>query len=237
MKNVFWYLFVLFVFSSCSKNDFDSESMLDYSVGRFSSVSVFNTIPGSSSVAISEGAGNSAQWFVTANNAVSFGGYLPYRNWFSGVKTLTLESFSKTGKVAVQKELSLDAGKVYSLFMCQDKTIDAVISEDNVIKPKDGMAKIRVVHMGADAPAVSVSPAHFSNILFVDVKFKSVSDFREVMANEEMIWSISAAKGTNMPSIMSKFKLDNGGIYTLLIRGLVNSNDPDQEIGLKIIKH
>lgn len=226
---------VLMLLTGCSKDelsDLNSESQ-----SSFSSVAVFNTIPGSSSLTLSTGNEPNSIWIVSGSEKFNYNSFLTYRNWFPGNLPLNIEYSYNGAKNRVLKNLNLEAGKFYSLFLTKGNNIETILSEDNILKPRQGYAKVRFVHMSMDAPSINASPFVGSNFLFDDIKFKDVTSFQEIDVNRYNSWLIESKDPSHNLSITSEFKMEVGKIYTLLLKGLVNTDIPEEEISLSVIKH
>lgn len=226
----------LLIFSSCSKDDNEANLSMDNLTG-LSSVAIFNTIPGSSSLTLSTGREPNVNWLISSSQKFDFNSFITYKNWYPGILQLNVNYSYEGNKKQSEKTVSLEHGKVYSLFLTKDSEVQAILSEDNIIKPSKGMAKVRFVHTSADAPNISAAPTHFSNLLFPNVKFKEVTPFQEIAISNMNLWSITSNDISNRLDIQNEFKLEEGQIYTLLLKGLVNTNNADEEISLSVIKH
>lgn len=226
---------VLLIFTSCSKDDISNLDM--NSSSGFSSVAVFNTIPGSSSLTLSIGNEPNLTWIVSGSDKFHYNSFLTYRNWFPGNLSINVAYAYKGMNNHVVKNVNINAGKFYSLFLTKDNTVEAILSEDNIIKPAQGFAKVRFVHMSADAPSIKASPNEGSNFLFQNIKFKDVTGFQEIDVNKYNNWIIESQDPSNNLHITNEFKMEGGKIYTLLLKGLVNTENDGEEISFTVIKH
>ncbi len=217
-------------FNSCSKYD-DLEHQLD-AFGEMAALAVFNTVPNSLDMDVFL----DDKKVKAANEKLSFGGYLPYKSTFAGKTKIKIVSYHKGGKDTYEGVIDLSAGRVYSLFVNKDKNLTVVQSEDNILKPKHGFAKIRLAHMSYDAASLSLNEDDGKQ-LFKNVKYKEVTDFVEIKSSSSLSLLIRPVGINNEPQLDQNFKPEDQGIYTLLVKGYMNSDNKEEAIGMQLIEH
>src|SRR5690606_6259538 len=129
--------------------------------------------------------------------------------------------------------IDLSTGRVYSLFVNKDKMLTVVQSEDNIIKPKPGFAKIRLAHMSYDAASLSLNEDDGKQ-LFKNVKYKEVTDFVEIKSSSSLSLLIRPVGINKEPQLDQNFKPEDQGIYTLLVKGYMNSDNEEEAIGMQL---
>lgn len=236
VKNIFIIvLCALFILIGCSKQDLLNQDNLSSDV-QLSSVSVFNAIPNSTGVLLFIDQGSALVPTVSASDRLAYGRYLPYKNWFSSNFLMSIENQSLLSKETVQRSISLSSGKIYSLFLYKKRNLQTFLSEDNILKPSEGKLKIRVAHFSENLAAVNVVNNKTNTKLFEDIKFETVSRFIEIDAgllpSEISIKTLDSR--IDIPMV-GNTKLENRGIYTILIKGIVNVDNKDN-VDFSIIK-
>ncbi|GEM_PF-1411618 len=232
MRYITFFISILSIlfFSGCSKYD-DLENQLD-SLGEMSALAIFNTVPNSLNMEVYlEG-----KKVKLANEKLSFGGYLPYKYQFAGKKKIKIVSYYRGGEDSYEGVVDLQAGKVYSLFVNKDYKLNIVQSEDNIIKPKPGYAKIRLAHMSYDAASLSLNEEGGKQ-LFKNIKYKDVTGFVEIKSSSSLSLLVRPIGLNRMPQLDQNFKPEDQGIYTLLVRGYIDPNNEDEAISMKLIEH
>lgn len=228
------YIIVLFsitsllLLHSCSKFE-DLEKQMDASVDM-SAVAVFNIVPNSTAMEISLGESK----INKVNERLAFGDYLSYRTQFSGKKTIRIVS----GKDTYEGSVDLFPQRFYSIFVNKEGgKLTVVQSEDDMILPAKGNAKIRVAHMSYDAASFTFGEG--GNQLLSNIKYKDVTGFKEIKSSERqtlLIVKPTTAVG-NTRSLEQVFIPKDQGIYTLLIKGYVNASNETEEISMQLVKH
>lgn len=236
---VFIHLIILtLTFLSCNKdNSFDPSNPNDPS--SFASVSVFNAIPKSEGVAVSVGHKKAERNMVAFGNNVSYGDYFGYRNWFAGSWDLFIENREGEKLESSSHAIALEYKKSYSLFTYRQETsISHVLSEDNILLPKEGFIKIRMAHFLEGLNKGDLFLVNSNRKLFQEINFAEVTDYVEVNLKELNGFKVISSKGgVALEYNTDNITLVNKGIYTLLLKGsLYNSSGKENEDFIKIIK-
>lgn len=227
---VLFFLIALFL-NSCVKDD----DLKQYdSPGDLSSLATFNAVPATSEMNLFF----DGVRFNKTNEKFSFREFMPHRNVYPGEKKLLIEGVTTSGgKIRTSRDISLQAGNIYSLFLYEEGGVQALLSKDNIVVPKNGYAKVRLVHMVKDAPALSMWDQEGGQPLFSHLPFKGITEFIEVKANESMSVKIipSGNEKQNL-EILQTFVPENRAFYTLMVVGLLHAKDEDDEVSLQSIK-
>lgn len=229
--NIALFLITLFL-NSCVKDDgmnpYDSPSDL-------SSLASFNAVPGTSELSLFlDGAR-----LNKTDEKFSFSEFMSHRNVYPGEKKLNIEGvYVKGEKIRTLKDISLHAGNIYSLFLYEERGIQTLLTKDNIVVPKEGYAKIRLAHMVKDAPALSIWDKERPQPLFGNIPFKGVTEFIEVKADEIVELHIipSGDRRNKSLEISQTFVPRNKAFYTLMVVGLINAEDKEQEVSLQVIE-
>lgn len=232
MKKVFLTLsvFIVFFLSACSKFD-DLDKQLSDSL-TISSVAVFNAVPNSHRIEVSlDGVKLNA-----SNERLGYGRSLPFRNWSAGRKKITIVNYYKGGKDTYEDYIDLEGGQVYSLFVHKDGKLGVTRSNDDMIMPKSGFAKVRVAHMSNDAAPFILRDGNGKQLYPSEIKYKDVTGFITV-AIADLSLSVNATTTGKTPQLDYQFKPKNQGIYTFLIRGHVDSDDEADAFSAQMIEH
>lgn len=225
-KKGFLLIFITLVtLVGCSKQDVSSFDTPSNGYSVFSAMAVFNVIPNSSGVTINAVQGGTSNAIITSSDKLVFGNYLAYKNWYSGSVDLSIENQSVNTKETVRKNVFLTPGKFHSLFLYGKNGIQTLISEDNVILPIDGKAKIRITHFNDKLGNINVYEDGNKTPLFENVKFVSASEYVEVNINHSYNFIIQTIDGAVKLTMKDAIKLDNRGIYTLLLKGSFDQNE------------
>ena len=90
------------------------------------------------------------------------------------------------------------------------------VVNDHLDSPASGKARLRVVHAGTDAGLIDVRAGGSSNVLFDDVEYQTVSDYKDVAPINGQIEVVGA--GPSAPThATTTAHLEAGRFYTLVI--------------------
>jgi hypothetical protein len=134
--------------------------------------------------------------------------------------------------------INLARGKYHSLFLVGTvaDSLSSLLIEDNLTKPKAGNAKVRFVNLSPNVGGLDFSIVDDS--LFASKKeFKQYTNFHEIPTGE-----YNAKFKTSTDAFMEqnhtfKLKLEEGKIYTVWAKGLVETTDEDQKFQNGLIIH
>ena len=154
----------------------------------------------------------------------------------AGKKTLFKIMAAKTGQAISTDSLLLNSKDVgYSVFIYQDKdaakTIRSLYGPDNLLAPAAGKAKVRLVHLIPDAnvnidvEAVAPGAVATTNSQFSNISFPNLANYVE-LAKGTYDFKVKISGTTNLLFTVPNVPFEEGKIYTLVARGLVNAVAP-----------
>ena len=99
------------------------------------------------------------------------------------------------------------------------RTPNLRVVNDHLVTPSSGKAGLRIVHAGVDAGALDIRAAGAKDLLYDDVAFQTVSDYREITPIN------GAIEVTGNDRVLASFNahLEAGRFYTIVIVGSANA--------------
>jgi hypothetical protein len=94
---------------------------------------------------------------------------------------------------------------------------------DELHRPADGKARLRVVHAGVDAGTFRVRSAGANEVLFDDVEYQSVTDYRDVAPVNGAIEVVGQDMAAPLLATINSH-LEAGRFYTLVVLGNARSS-------------
>jgi hypothetical protein len=171
------------------------------------------------------------------NQPLEYTDYTSYNQFFTGNRELEFSPYN-ANNVLLDTTYNFEANKAYSFFVAgEEANLSALIVEDVADEPAEGNALVRLVHLSPDAPAVDFIVGDADTPLFSDQTFKEITDFTEVTADTYEL-AITAVGGSEALVSVPDAELDEGDIYTIIVRGFVtppagNTND----LSIQIVEH
>ncbi len=158
-----------------------------------------------------------------------------YFSAIAGNQTGTVKSSTST---LLSTPVSLASNVNYSLFVCgltSSNTVSTILTQDNLITPAPGKAKLRFVHTVVGAPTVSFLTN--SAVLFSAIPYKSVSGYTEITAGMYSIKVISAdVSAVNLTNPINQ-TFENGKIYTVYFKGAIGAATDSLKLNLGVINN
>jgi len=216
---VFASFLLAFVLLSSCKLDRD-----DYAYGELSATSAVNAVPSDRKLDI----GLDQNKLNMSNESFGFGDYLPYRNAFPGnrlVRVFDRDSVSKGALVS--KQLAFGPGKIYSLFVVGETSLDVVSFEDKNEAPMSGTASVRFINLSPDAPALNLGIEGGEVLLAKSIAYKGSSVYFAMKAGQK--YRLFITSNTNAELANFEFVPKEKGIYTIWAKGLVKDREPDSK--------
>lgn len=214
----------LVAFSSCSKDDDDTAIEPD------ATVKIVNVFPDAGSVDVYNGSSK------INSSAIAYNASTAYLNVAKGDATYDFKN-TVSGNTVLSLPVKFESGS-YSLFATgktSDNSTTGILTKDDLGTPASGKAKIRFVHASTNA-----APENFfvsDSLLFNNVAYKSVSEFKEMAAGTYTIKLSNATSGETTIS-KSDVVLTAGKIYTVAAIGLVNNNVlTEQPLAISVIEN
>ncbi len=166
---------------------------------------------------------NSVGFDVLVDNVVLTSSKLTYPNNSVYFKILASQptfkfNVSQTTVTYLSETKTLDNNFHYSFFL-----IDSIIKKahlfitDDVSNPIDGKAKIRCIHLAPGSPNIDIA-AIGANIIFSNRSYRSFTSFVNVSPGDYNL-EVRVAGTANVKYTIPKFTLEEGKLYTLLIKG------------------
>lgn len=196
----------VFILSSCNIDDGDS---LPENVAY---VSIYQASPNAPAMDIGI---DNRQLNIYPFDYADYTGYLRF---FTGSRNFKFTP-DNANNIVADTTFALANGRTYSIFTVGNYNDLKVLKlEDNSDAPSDGKAKVRLVNLSPDAPALDVSANDQNDPLFSGSTFMDASDFIELTAAEYDLMVTSPEDNSiqlNVPDI----KFQNGYYYTIILRG------------------
>lgn len=222
-KSVIILALLLGLLSACSKFD-DLSAALEQQIG-IASVAVFNGLPEGSSMELFV---DGSKWNV---NKIS-----KFHNWPSGRRELKIVYRHDSKQEVFQGTIELEEGRFYSLFVHRDTEIRVTKQQDDPLRPKSGFAKIRIAHLSSQVPSFHVHSVR-SDKFATSLKYKQISNFAIIPLEAFHIeGEVDNGSSTQIPDFDYKFSPDNQGVYTLIIRDVINGAYPSELYKIELIK-
>ena len=109
--------------------------------------------------------------------------------------------------------------------------------EDELKTPAEGKALVRLVHLSPDAPAVNLQIEGEENELFSDQEYRKVTDFKEIEAGRLGL-VLSSATGSEDLVTAENVHINEGRIYTLVLRGYVDAaSGSSDRLSLQVVRN
>lgn len=143
---------------------------------------------------------------------------------------------SGTSTSVIDANVTFEKDKNYSIFAIDTlSSIEPLVIVDDLTAPASGKAHVRFVHLSPNAPAVDVTVANTSTIVFGNKAFKEYSAFTVLDAGTyDLEVKLVDGNGTGTVVLpLPGIALTAGKIYTVFAKGLVGSTA--QPLGAQII--
>jgi hypothetical protein len=131
-----------------------------------------------------------------------------------------------TGDPALEANLNVAAGTDYTVLAVGQVgagTLELLPLQDNNALPASGNAHVRLIHAGADAPAVDVAVAGTDTKIFSDIEYKEVGTYTPVPAATYNL-EVRPAGSTDVALAINGLALANRTVYTVVATGLLADN-------------
>jgi hypothetical protein len=119
----------------------------------------------------------------------------------------------------------LEDGNYYSVFALPGDGRNAVlrIVADRLDRPANGKSRLRIVHAGDGLEAVDIHTSAAADALLPAVKFRDVTDYRDV---EAFNGAIEVRSGGRNALVLPNAHLEPGRFYTMVIVGRAAGSPP-----------
>lgn len=169
---------------------------------------------------------------VVNSQALLFPDNTGYLSAGAGTRSIKVNA-SGTSTTVIDATLTLDANAAYSIYAADVlSNITPVVLEDDLSAPASGKAHVRFIHLSPDAPAVDITLTD-GTVVFGDIEFKESTAFTPLDAASYDL-QVRLAGTTSIVLDLPGIILEDGKIYTVFAKGLVNGNG-NQALGAEII--
>lgn len=202
---------LLFLLSSCLKDDALDEQLSMDEAGGMSVLAVFNLVESSQRLEV----------FLDNNlhnrgESLRYGDVIRHRTVFPGKRTLaTTVYYGNRQQKTAPREIALDREKNYSLFLYGNNAHGMLLVEDDLILPASGKFKVRFANFNSAQDATNIGNATGAGRYFSSTKPNQVTDFVELDMDENSFLLSKDSRGTNALPI--KLNPANRGVYTVLV--------------------
>jgi hypothetical protein len=155
--------------------------------------------------------------------ALHYGDGIDYFKAYTGKRTVNVYTAGSMNKV-FSDTIHLNPNIAYSLFLVNTVAKPGLLLlTDSITKPAPGKATVRFVNVSPDAPAVDLAVK--DSAAFVSNKaFKGASLFIAKDGDKAYTFEVRQ-HGTNaVLATLNNVTLNNGEVYTIWLRGLVNTS-------------
>ncbi len=141
--------------------------------------------------------------------------FLGYRNFSAGKHEITI---TKQGSATTITKVSMElkARVAYSAFVMGTTSAPAVLLVEDNLTPVTTKAKVRFVHLKADAKEIDVFINADKTALFTKAPYKSAQAFKEIDAADELKITLKETGKTEILAEFTKIKVEKGKIYTFV---------------------
>ena len=204
----------------------------DNQVYQVAAVRALNAVPGSEQldVFLNQNKLNfdNERW---QDEAFAYADTLPYKNAWPDNRVVSVVDPADypNAEPIVQQTVTFIPGKFYSLYVVGYDDIEVLYTDDDLSDPAEGKANIRFIHLSPDAPTldfeVTTAEAEAEDPLRLDgYAFKEATDFAAVDGGVEHTIRFIEHGGEEVLHTF-EFTPETGMIYTVWVKGLVNSDD------------
>jgi hypothetical protein len=213
-------------FVSCKKDDVTANANL----------MIVNASPNGSNVDAS------VNGSVVASN-LAYPNHTDYKTVASGTNNITITQSGSSTQV-INGSTNFDAGSYYSFYVVDSSNKrKPLILKDDLSAPSAGKAKIRILHLSPNTPAIDISitgsgsaAINSTNRSFNDVQTNTAfAAFQEVDAAGLTLTVKAAGSSTTLVSVPIP-ALTAGKIYTIIIKGFTTGT-ATQALGVEVIQH
>jgi hypothetical protein len=169
---------------------------------------------------------------VLAGTGLTYPNNTSYLNLTSGTKNIKV-NVSGTSTTAIEADVLFNANKDYSVYAVDVvSNISALVLEDDLTAPVAGKAHVRFIHLSPNAPAVDITLTD-GTVIFGNKSFKEFTPFTPLDAGSYDL-QVRVAGTSTVALDLGTITIENGNIYTVFAKGLLNGTG-DQALGAEII--
>lgn len=166
---------------------------------------------------------------------INFGNTIDYIKAYTGVRTANFYAAGTMNKI-FSDTVQLNPNVGYSLFLVNAVAHPGVfLLTDSISRPATGNASIRFVNVSPDAPAVDLAIKDSTTPLISNKAFKGYSPFSSIQGNQTYTFEVRQHGTNTVLATLTGAKLNTGSIYTIWLRGLVNTTNDKQKLTVGLI--
>ncbi|MBE8715511.1 DUF4397 domain-containing protein [Sphingobacterium hungaricum] len=229
IKSSIAILFVLLLFVSCSKNDAAEIAQSDTSLTTLSAI---NAIPGSKGLDLYV---DDIRLNKSTEN-FDFGAFMNYRSVYPGQRALHLVQPGATVNNAyATKSLNFAETKYHTVFITGTNSSEILLAVDEIKTPDAGKISIRFVNLSPDAPELNFQYGENTVSDFSNLKYQAVSSFVELTSG--MTSCRINSRSTNFKELAFDYNFADRGVYTVFVKGLLNTSDNSKALSYSVVKY
>lgn len=189
---------------------------------------------------------NTAQLLVGINGervdrqSFRFGDRLIYLSLFPGGHVFQVNSADSNRRLVVNP-YSLDPGTAYTIFVAdrRDSLRFVAVRDFNVhTDPPEGEAALRFINLVPDSVQFDLRMEGRDTLLAENKRFGERSVFGPVEADNSIRYKIDLlVHGTGQELGSVEFKPAPGNYYTIMAKGLMDSEEADRKVALSVLLH
>jgi hypothetical protein len=162
---------------------------------------------------------------------LNFGDDVGYFRAYTGQRTVNIYNASTAAQI-LTVPVTLSQNQSYSLFLANTSTSPSILMlTDTLAQPASGMAGVRFVNLGPDAPAVDLIIQGGATIAS-NKAFKGYSSFVPVAAGSNYNLEVVNTGTTTVLASLPGTVLRAGFVYTIWLQGLINTTVTGQKLGI-----
>lgn len=168
----------------------------------------------------------------------AFTKYTPYFPLYAGIYHARFYTHNTYSNAFYTTDINLARGKYQSLFLAGTvaNSLSTLLIEDDLTKPKAGNAKVRFLNLSPDVGGLDFSIVEDS-LLASKKEFKQYTDFYEIPMGDYHAKIKTSTNAFIQQNYTFQLKLEEGKIYTVWAKGLVETTIEDQAFGNGLIIH
>jgi hypothetical protein len=175
---------------------------------------------------------------ATATGPIGALNYLTYRSLPAGIYRLMFTDSGGIKNKLTDNLVNMQADKYQSVFLSDSLGYIEAITVVDDLERDEQMARIRLVHLSADAPRVTMVIDTTAVPGLDSIRFRQITPFVKVPPDENPGFRIrSIINGQAKTLIRKSFALLPGRSYTFILRGYVQArnDDPNKTINLSAL--
>lgn len=168
--------------------------------------------------------------------AFTYGNYYNYGLVSAGNAEFSITN-AETNNVAAKETFSLKPYGAYSLYIADiPSKVSLLLTQDDLSAPSAGKAKLRFINLNPEAGSLNLNFLGDTTTLFANIPFKSNTAFIQIAPATGIGFAIADSTGTNILATSSKYRIDQGRIYTVIAKTAKSATDTST-LAIGVIKN